>query len=117
MISEGRNTTSLGDLFFADWKHNFRDAVFEKESAGPKHHSEIGSDIVCHKFHEMDRKFKGMIATYNSNYRSMPVLCLLLILLSFEGGNRASTMGEDGVPTLCSFRLGICMKGTAYQGM
>lgn len=98
MISQDRNITSLGDLFFADWKHRFRDTVFAKEGPGPKNHSEIGSDILYHKFQEMDRMFKSMIAMYSSNYRSIPMLCLLLTLLSFEGGNRSGTMEEKGVP-------------------
>ena len=52
---------------------------------------------------------------YSSNHRSMLVLCLPLTLLSFEGGNRAGTMGEEGLSLLCSFNLRICMKETAYQ--
>lgn len=72
--------------------------MFAKEGPGPKNHSEIGSDILYHKFQEMDRMFKSMIAMYSSNYRSIPVLCLPLTLLSFEGGNRSGTMEEEGVP-------------------
>lgn len=117
MIAQDRDITSLGDLFFADWKHHFRDTVFAKEGPGPKNHSEIGSDILHHKFQEMDRKSKGMIAMYSSNYRSIPGLCLPLILLSFEGSTRAGMMGEEGVPPLCSFKPGICTKETAHQGM
>lgn len=117
MIAQGRDITSLGDLFFADWKHHFRDTVFAKEGPGPKNHSEIGSDILHHKVQEMDRKSKGMIAMYSSNYRSTPGLCLPLILLSFEGSSRAGMMGEEGVPPLCSFKPGVCTKETAHQGI
>lgn len=58
-----------------------------------------------------------MIALYGSNYRSMPLLCLLLILLFYEGGNGAPLMGEEGMTLLCSFKSNICMRETSYQGM
>lgn len=74
MTLQGRNINLLGALFFAEWKHHFSVTVFEKEGPGPKGHSEIGSDILYHKFQEMDRKCKGMIAMYNSNFRSIPML-------------------------------------------
>lgn len=59
----------------------------QKRVQGQKNRSEIRSDILYHKFQETVRKSKGMIAIYSSNSRSIPELCLPLILLSFKGGN------------------------------
>lgn len=119
MISQDWNITSLEDLLFADQKHHFRDIVFVKEDPGPKHHSEIGSGILYDKFQETDRKSKSMISMYSSNYGSTPLLCLPLTLLSFEGGNTAGTMGEEGLSPLCLSKtcismMNLCTKGCTF---